>query len=79
MRTGGLLVQAAVGADYFLKLGRRRAGGGSGLLFGLRLGFLYDPTEASWNMEERKVLGGPDVKSTGPFIRFLLGWGRFDD
>ncbi len=86
MSAGGLLLQAAVGVDYFLG-GRRDRGrperlggetrGRSGVLFGARLGYNHKPAEASWEMEDRDILGGPDVKLSGAFVRFSIGWGRF--
>ena len=88
MSAGGLLLQAAVGVDYFLsgRLGRGRPDrhgghvrGQSGVLFGARLGYNHKPAEASWEMEDREILGGPDVKLSGPFVRFSIGWGRFRD
>ena len=86
MNAGGLLLQAALGVDYFLhgrrdrvrpdRLGRETRGQ-SGVLFGARVGYNYKPSEASWQMEDRDVLGGPDVELSGPFLRFSIGWARF--
>jgi len=75
---GGLVLQAAVGIDYFLKFSQDRHSRG-GLLFGTRIGYTYKPTEASWKMGDRDVLGGPDVDFSGIFVHFLMGGGRFDD
>lgn len=74
--TGGILFQFALGIDYLLRLGGDEKGGG-GLLFGIRAGYIYAPTKASWKMEDMDVLGGPDVRVTGPYVRFMFGGGGF--
>ena len=72
----GFTLQFALGVDYFLRFNKGGNGRG-GLLLGTRLGYAYKPAEASWEMKDREVLGGPDVKTSGPFIHFMLGGGRF--
>ena len=75
--TSGILLQFAVGMDYFLKLGEDEKGGG-GLLFGVRVGYIYTPMKADWKMEDMDVLGGPDVRVTGPYVHFIIGGGGFE-
>ena len=73
--SGGLLLQFAVGADYFLKLSRQPHRRG-GILLGVRAGVSYKPAESSWERERGDVLGGPDVDPSGAFVRFIIGGGR---
>ena len=76
MSSGGLVLQIGFGIDYQLNLGRHR-NTRRGLMFGARVGYTHDPTEGSWELRDRDVLGGPDVRSSGPFAHFTIGWGRF--
>lgn len=78
MDSGGLVLQIGFGVDYLLRLSSHRHTR-RGLIFGARVGYTHDPTEGSWKLSDRDVLGGPDVRSSGPFVHFTLGWGRFRD
>ena len=76
MDAGGLALQFAIGADHHLRFSqdrRRRAG----LLIGVRVGYTYKPGEATWQMEDGDVLGGPSADTSGPFFRVHVGVGWF--
>jgi len=74
MTTGGFLFSFALGADFLLALGEDEEGKG-GLLLGIRAGYTFSPTKADWKMGDMDVLGGPDVRMTGPYVHLLLGGG----
>ncbi|PIP13880.1 MAG: hypothetical protein COT45_01025 [bacterium (Candidatus Stahlbacteria) CG08_land_8_20_14_0_20_40_26] len=74
--TGSILLQFGAGLDYFLKLGEDEKGEG-GLLFGIRAGYTYAPTQADWKMGDMDVLGGPDIGVTGPYIHLIFGGAGF--
>ena len=76
MDSGGLVLQIGFGVDYLLRLGRHH-NTRRGLMLGARVGYTHDPTEGTWKLRDRDVLGGPDVRSSGPFVHFTIGWGRF--
>ncbi len=70
--TGSFLLNFALGVDYSLVLSEDKKGRG-GLLLGIRAGYIFDPTKANWRMTDMDVLGGPDVRMTGPYIQLILG------
>lgn len=55
---------------------------GSGLLIGLRFGYLFAPFDSSWDLirgiSSSDVTGGPDATISGPYIRVVVGgaWRR---
>jgi hypothetical protein len=60
-----------VGAGVELLLGH----GGSGALVGLRLGYLFAPSNSDWYLYDQSVSGGPRASIAGPYIRALVGIG----
>jgi len=72
LSAGGFLFQLALGVDYFIPVGGDENGKG-GLFFGLRAGYVFSPAKADWKMEDRDVLGGPDVRLTGPYVCLMFG------
>ena len=54
------------------------AGRGSGLLIGLRLGYLVAPWNSTWDFYQRDASGGPDASIAGPYVRVMVGgaWRR---
>lgn len=54
------------------------AGRGSGLLIGLRLGYLVAPWNSTWDFYQRDASGGPDASISGPYMRVMVGgaWRR---
>ena len=75
MSSGGLVLQLGLGVDYLLKLGRQ-SDTHRGLMLGVRVGYTHDPSEGTWKLRDQDVLGGPDVRSSGPFAYMTIGWGR---
>jgi hypothetical protein len=65
-------LDAGVEADFLIPLGLSDTGSG-GFLLGLRVGYLYFPTNASWKLAGNKVPGGPDTWLTGPYVHIVLG------
>ena len=55
---------------------------GSGLLIGLRFGYLFAPFDSDWDhirgISSRDVTGGPDATISGPYVRVVVGgaWRR---
>jgi hypothetical protein len=72
------VLQAVLGADYWLSLGHgdRRTGC---LVIGLRLGYTYSPYGGNWELQMHdqasELSGGPTLGITGPFLRLVMGWG----
>lgn len=75
--TGGLLLNLAVGAEYFLKTGADDKGN-RGWIFGIRTGYTLTPVQGDWHMEMTEVSGGPDLGITGPYLRIMIGGGGFE-
>ena len=71
------LLQAALGADYWLPLGVGR--GASALVLGVRLGYAYSAYGHNWEVQmyERtlELEGAPEFGINGPFLRLVVGWG----
>jgi opacity protein-like surface antigen len=72
------ILQAALGADYWLRLGQGDRGT-SCLVIGLRLGYTYSPFGDNWELQmydqASELAGGPTLGITGPFLRLVVGWG----
>ncbi len=73
LTTGGFLLQAALGLDARVPVVRRPHYRGD-LLLGLRVGYVWQPGEGAWRLEGTPVVGGPDLRLTGPSVRLVLGW-----
>jgi len=73
------ILQAALGADYWLRLAQGE-GGASCLVIGLRLGYAYSPFGHNWELQmseqASELAGAPTLGITGPFLRLVAGWGR---
>jgi hypothetical protein len=52
-----------------------RARSGRGTLVGLRIGYLFAPSDTEWEFNRRAVTGGPEASVAGPYIRVILGAG----
>ncbi len=67
---GGLLLGGGVGFDYVLPFEKK----GKNMAFGLRAGYVYDPTDRnSWQLHGTDVEDGPEASFTGPYVRLILG------
>lgn len=67
----GLVVDLGGGAEFL-------PGGRSGLLLGLRVGYLLAPWDSEWDNYERDAIGGPEASIAGPYVRLTTGgaWRR---
>lgn len=69
---GQFLVSLGAGAEYRF-LGDRETGG---LQVGMRVGYLWAPSRAEWELGDESLRGGPDATLGGPFVRIHFGgWG----
>jgi hypothetical protein len=67
-----LLFEPAIGADWLVL---RSLGDRFGLTFGARVGKKIAPNRATWKLDGRKVIGGPDVGPDGAWLRLTAGIG----
>jgi hypothetical protein len=78
MLNASFVLQAALGADYWLPLGRGERGT-SCLVLGVRVGYAYSPFGDNWEIQmydrASELGGGPTLGITGPFLRLVMGWG----
>jgi hypothetical protein len=67
----GMVIDVGGGAE--LLSGRR-----SGLLLGVRFGYLLAPWNSDWDSYERDVIDAPEASIAGPYIRLTVGgaWRR---
>lgn len=74
LSTGGFLLNPALGLDYMLSLSgdEKRE---SGVVFGLRLGYVLSPLTGAWKMDQTDVAGGPQASPAGPYLRLTVGLG----
>jgi opacity protein-like surface antigen len=73
------ILQAALGADYWIKLGQGERGTRC-LVIGLRLGCTYSPFGNNWEVQmsdqPSELAGAPRLGITGPFLRLVVGLGN---
>lgn len=74
MSRGGLLLDAALGADYRIALERKQDGEGF-MLVGLRGSYTFSPAMGGWASSGGSISGGPDLGITGPSVHLLIGFG----
>ena len=69
---GGVVVDLGAGGEFLL---RAR---GSGVLLGVRLGYLAAPSSNDWRLYSYFISDGPAATLAGPYIRALIGvaWKR---
>jgi hypothetical protein len=71
------LVQAALGADVWLPIGR--PGGAGRLVLGVRAGYAYSAFGHNWEVQmydrTLELEGAPQFGINGPFVRLVAGWG----
>lgn len=72
LQKGGPLVGLAVGGDWVFEVARGKRRGPA---LGFRLGYDYAPVESDWSLDGTRLLGGPDLSLTGPYLRILMGFG----
>lgn len=74
LASGGLLLNLGFGADTWLGIHRERRDY-SGVVLGVRAGYLFTPLAGDWHLDEKKIRGGPEFDLSGPYVRVLLGVG----
>ena len=74
LTAGIFLLNFALGSDYLLKL-KEEEKGVSGIVFGFRAGYTYAPWKGAWWTDNISIDGGPKIEMTGPYIRFMIGFG----
>ena len=72
LTAASFLFNFGIGLDYWLVIGEDEGGEG-GLLFGMRAGYIISPSNADWKMADTDVLGGPDIRLSGPYIHLIFG------
>lgn len=74
LNTGGFLLNPSLGLDYMLSLSgdEKRE---SGVVFGLRVGYVLSPLTGAWKVDETDVAGGPQASPAGPYVRLTVGLG----
>ena len=77
LTAGGFLINLALGADYYFKLGENEEGNG-GFLLGVRAGYILAPFKSGWGMFDNELSGAPEISMTGAFFRIILGGGGFE-
>jgi len=71
---GGLLLDAALGADYRVALSSKD-GDEAFLLLGARGSYTFAPAMGGWSSSGGSVSGGPEVGLSGPSVHLLIGVG----
>lgn len=69
---GGMLLQGTLGFDYLIDLNKTDSVS-RGILIGLRLGYIFSPSQNVWNDD----LTGPDFALKGPYAKVVIGGGTF--
>lgn len=74
LKTGGFLLNPALGLDYMLSLSsaEKREGG---VVLGLRVGYVLAPLKGAWRMDGADVVGGPQASVAGPYVHLVVGMG----
>ncbi len=72
--TGGLIMGAALGADYLVNLSNNPDEIG-GIALGIRVGYNYSTIIGKWTFEDKEISGGPEIGITGPYLQFMIGGG----
>ena len=74
LSNGGLLINPSFGFDYLLSL-KKTEKSSTGIVIGVRVGYIFSPVKGNWSMEGMEVLQGPKIGISGPYIRFIIGSG----
>ena len=67
-----LLYGFGAGADYLVS----GAGASTGVVLGVRSGWLASPNRTTWTRGGQNIVAGPDAAAGGPFVRLVVGLGR---
>lgn len=71
---GGFLINLSVTADYLHDLNKIEMYD-LGIVYGVRIGYIFDPTNSKWEMNDNSLSDSPSSNVTGPYIRFTIGGG----
>lgn len=71
--TGTFLLNFALGADHLIKFKEDEKV--EGMVLGFRVGYTYTPWKGGWWTDMIDIKGGPKTGMTGPYIRFMIGFG----
>jgi hypothetical protein len=74
LSSASFLLSLSLGADYMLNFEKRPERKG-GLIFGLRVGYIFAPVTSNWNIDNIEVFGGPKTGIEGLFLHFMIGGG----
>ncbi len=74
LSSGGLLINPSLGFDYLLSL-KKTEKSNTGIVIGVRVGYIFAPVKGNWSMEGMEILQGPKTGISGPYIRFIIGSG----
>jgi len=74
LSAGTFLLNFALGSDYLIKLKEYEKDEG-GIVLGFRVGYTYTPWKAGWWTDTISIEGGPKMGITGPYLRFMIGFG----
>jgi len=77
MTAGGVLLDAALGADYRILFSPGKPKTGF-LIVGLRGGYTFVPYTTGWSSPAGDVSGGPKLGLDGPYGQLILGIGGTD-
>lgn len=78
MTAGGLVLQVGVAVDQLFVLRSQESAAQnrqSGLVFGIRVGYVFMPAQSAWRLNSTRVAAGPDMGLGGPYVRFVVGGG----
>lgn len=64
----------AIGTDYLIKIEEKEKNE-AGLVLGVRAGYFYAPWNGDWWSDNINITSGPNIGMTGPYIRFMIGFG----
>jgi opacity protein-like surface antigen len=66
------LINLQVGGDYLISIFPETR---TGIIAGLRIGYLYSPLDTKWDIYAIEIDDGPNVNFNGPYARIVLGTG----
>lgn len=72
LKKSGWLTEAALGFEFMPGFDETS---GSGLVFGLDIGYQYAPGSQEWELWDEPITGGPGIDPGGLFIRLHIGGG----
>ncbi|MBN1542834.1 hypothetical protein JW992_11865 [candidate division KSB1 bacterium] len=71
---GGVMMDFGLGADYLITLSEKKGETG-GMALGFRAGYNWMPWTGDWIFSESEIAGGPEIRISGAYIKFMIGGG----